>query len=93
MRLLALVLGAVAFGLWLNARDLRRTSEQDDPMSSVQPPDPVTTRPVVITLPNSLTVAEVGHIRGWLNDHPDVLTELYESHAISTQTGPLGPTA
>lgn len=65
-----------------------------DPADDVQPPDPRTTRPVVVTLPSSLTPAEVGHIRTWLHAHPDVVTELYESEPIrSTQSGPIGPSA
>lgn len=64
----------------------------DDPMDAVQPQDPRVSRPVVVTLPSSLTTAEVGHIRVWLTDHPDVL--LYESQpTTTTQTGPLGPSA
>lgn len=59
-----------------------------DPADDVQPPDPRTTRPVVVTLPSSLTPAEVGHIRTWLDAHPDVVTELYESEPIRTR--PLG---
>lgn len=50
--------------------------------------NPVTTRPVVVTLPASLSPDEVGHIRTWLDDHPDVIEELYESSAIRTR--PLG---
>ena len=91
LALLALSLAALA---WLLRRPSWPGPAWDEPEDGIQPADPVTTRPVVVTLPSSMTVAEVGHIRMWLDAHPEVLSELYESRpVISTQSGPLGPSA
>lgn len=80
-----LALAALASLAWL----LRpRPAPQPDPLDAVQPPDPVTTRPVVVTLPSSMTVEEVGHIRSWLAAHPDVIEELYESAPVASRLGP-----
>lgn len=92
MRLLTLAaVAAVAYAFgrareyraWLTACET--PTPQAESYDEVQPADP---HPVVVTLPNTLSTTEVGHIRGWLQSHPDVLAELYEAKPVPSYLHP-----